>query len=144
MTTTMLIREPRVIEVLVPAGRYFLGDPCYAVRGAKWHDLLNSCACFSRPVGAVDGAEVLAFRTAWGDGTYHDNEGLQYPVDAGLIGLTPRALIEDENAVANCGRWIEFARPALCSRSDKGLLTFGILKIDTSDFDLCDDEEDEE
>ena len=62
-------------KVEVPAGRYYLGDPCYVLGDAKWHELLGSCGYFGavkggRPIGTLDGQEVLAFGTTYGDGPY--------------------------------------------------------------------------
>ena len=39
------------VEVEVPAGRYILGDPCYAVPDSEWMELLESCNYFENPIG---------------------------------------------------------------------------------------------
>ena len=118
-------------EVTVPAGKYWLGDPCYAVPSELWMDLLNSCKVFELPIGKVtkDGQEyeVLAFGTAYGDGCYSDQHGNSFPVDAGLIGLTPVELAEGEPFGSTL---VYFPTETICS-SYGGVLTFGDYEIDT-------------
>lgn len=126
--------------VTVPAGRYFLGDPCYAVPNEYWTPLLDSCDFFDgSPVGQANGSQVLAFGTAWGDGTYNDQHGNSYPVDAGLIGLTPIALAQqhpDFSTLEGLGRFVDFERSTTCTK-EAGVLTFGKYAIDTDESD-CD------
>ncbi len=139
-------------EVLVPAGKYFLGDPCYSVPSHLWMDLLSSAEFFyTNPIGTVSTPagtfSVLAFGTAYGDGLYRGRDGYSYPVDAGLIGLTPVELI-DANTTAmkadgqlrtDLGKIIEFGRDIVCS-GEGGIMDFGDYHIDTKNED--EDEED--
>lgn len=134
------------IEVEVPAGKYVLGDPCYAVPHDKWSELLESCSCFNNPIGRFStynrGSTIIhsavAFGTRWGDGCYRGTDGNFYPVDAGLIGLVPlsassKELRDDLSTV------VTFDKPTICSTDGKGKLRFGHITIDTDP-----DEEDEE
>lgn len=120
-------------EVQVPAGKYWLCDPCYAVPSDLWMDLLNSCEFFERPIGKVeaDGEvyQVLGFGTAYGDGLYHDQFNNAFPVDAGLIGLTPVGLSKDEPFGALL---VEFTDETTCSCYE-GVLKFGKHEINTGD-----------
>ena len=120
-------------EVMVPAGKYWLCDPCYAVPSDLWMDLLNSCEFFERPIGKVeaDGEvyQVLGFGTAYGDGLYHDQFNNAFPVDAGLIGLTPVGLSKDEPFGALL---VEFTDETTCSCYE-GVLKFGKHEINTGD-----------
>jgi hypothetical protein len=45
--------------VVVPAGTYILGDPCYAIPDDKWDEAIATTDCFSAPVGyvTVDGTK---------------------------------------------------------------------------------------
>jgi hypothetical protein len=133
------MNETKVMRVLVPAGTYFLGDPCYAVPDALWDDLLQSCDYFqSNPIGEVKGHKVLAFNTKYGDGTYVDQNGNEFGVDAGMIGLVPEALIDKDEMCANHGKdfnnhpglWVEFHNEVICS-TDGSLLKFGTYRINT-------------
>lgn len=153
--------KPGGMAVRVPAGRYFLGDPCYAVpdNAGQWDTLLDSCGHFglddgpqSSPVGTVLGHQVLGFPTAHGDGAYFDQDGNEYPVDAGLIGLTPEVLyrqVEDQDWLRKAGMIVDLAEETLCT-TDGSLLVFGTHQIntdpdgDTSDSEDFDDEDDED
>lgn len=122
-------------EVTVPAGTYFLGDPCYAIPEQDWMPLLESCGYFAdRAVGEVHGHQVLAFGTRWGDGTYYDTDEREYSVDAGLIGLVPQDLYAgtERYDLGTLGQVVTFAQDVTASTdATSGLLVFGPHKIDT-------------
>jgi len=133
--------------VTVPAGTYFVGDPCYAVPPEDWMPLLEQTNFFDAyhegkgsPVGEIRGLFVLGFGTKYGDGSYEDQLGHVYGVDAGMIGLTDVRLIDPENnSTAYGGRIVTFERDFEASEDlDSGVLTFGHITIDT------DPDEDEE
>lgn len=122
----------------VPAGIFFLGDPCYAVPDEHWQALLDEADHFDDSTcGTVAGHRVYAFSTG-GDGCFTDVQGHEYPVDAGLIGLTPMALAnpdadpEQTARLAACGRIVTFESPAHIDDSE-GLLTFGPYVINTGE-----------
>ena len=76
--------------VALPAGRYWVGDPCYAIR-EDWADF----------VGKIDATEVVNFKgqdvlviETGGDGCWNHN-GETYGVDAGLLAVVPAALVEE-------------------------------------------------
>lgn len=126
-------------SVVVPKGAYILGDPCYVVPNEDWGALLASCNIFNEPVGSVGDFKVLAFGTKWGDGSYPDNKGNHYSVDAGLIGLVPVAYAtldwKDSTLVM-------FENATLCTNDD-GILKFGDYIIDTVLEEENEEEEDE-
>jgi len=119
--------------VTVPPGRYWLGDPCYSVPNDLWGPLLDSCETFNLPIGTVtkDGQEyqVLAFGTFYGDGCYTDQSGHSFPVDAGLIGLTPVGLADGHPFGSTL---VEFKVETECSCRN-GVLRFGTFTINTKD-----------
>ena len=134
----------KVKQVIVPAGKYWLCDPCYAVPENLWMQLLNSCDFFNAPVGTVTDSRggvhhVLGFCTAYGDGCYVDQHGNTYPVDAGLIGLVPVELGEP----GGFGTLVEFKTDTICI-NHSGKMQFGGYKINTRDDEDFDDEEDDE
>lgn len=145
----MLIESPASVHI--PAGRYFLGDPCYAVPDDLWLPLLESCDYFNAPVGNVAGFRVVAFSTAYGDGEYLDNEGHRYPVDAGLIGVVPEAFATKypREELERLGRFVEHDGCLLSS--EDGVIRLGHIAINTGDgedddylwFADCGDGEDE-
>lgn len=119
-------------KVTAPAGEYFVGDPCYAVPEKDWSDLLASCDYFmDSPVGTVGEHEVLAFSTAHGDGVYTGNDGRAYPVDSGMIGLTPMAMTDKPRAaLERLGRIVNFECPVHASNHEDGWLVFSGIEIE--------------
>jgi len=124
------------VDVIVPAGSYVLGDPCYAVPDEKWDELLESCNYFQSPIGyicfddfRVNKTFILGFPTRWGDGEYHGNNGKSYPVDAGLIGLVPVDIVEDLDAHKEF--IVTFSKDTLCTNDGSGELHFGGISIET-------------
>lgn len=126
-----------LISVVVPAGKYVLGDPCYSVPDALWLPLLKSCDYFVNPIGTVNGVNVLAFSTMYGDGEYRASNGENYPVDAGLIGLVPYDFAEINYPYSVT--IVTFDEPTYCYKDGQGTLTFGDIDIYTG---LSDDEYD--
>ena len=92
-------------QVQIPAGDYWLSDPCYTIRDEDWVPWLEECHYREEDnlVAKIPGTDFYAvgFRTAWGDGVYplqkaeygHYVEGwkdvAELGVDAGLIGFVP-------------------------------------------------------
>lgn len=128
----------------VPAGKYWLGDPCYVVREDEWQGWLQ--AADSREEWYVlwaptpSGTWVLGLTTQWGDGAYRDEDGFDYPVDSGLIGLVPFDYSPDYSRNA-WSRAVVFGDHVRCFIDTKGtafregphVLTFGHVRIDAGD-----------
>ena len=66
--------------------KYVVGDLCNALNSDDWQDY-----CFQEvlPEGA------FSFHTFVGDGTYTDQEGREYNVDSGTIGILPLDKVSD-------------------------------------------------
>ena len=89
------------MQITLPAGEYYVGDPCYSVshdaEGSEaWNAILTSSNIFEDCIkGSWNGFDVIASRTAYGDGVFTDqNDEYEFGVDAGLIGVIPAALVE--------------------------------------------------
>ena len=123
-------------QVEVPAGSYYLGDPCYAVPDEHWDALLKSCDYFNdTPIGEVAGYKVLAFNTAYGDGCYRDQFGNEFGVAAGMIGLVPLGLFNEQaffDEYCHSAVVVKFNHPTICT-TDGETLQFGKHVIRTGD-----------
>jgi hypothetical protein len=128
--------------VIVPAGRYYLCDPCYAVRDEDWLPWLQAANYGASPVDrncilyglTTDGFPVLGFDTEHGDGRWQGSDGLTYGADAGMIGLVPvehNSMAQDKYAYMALNI-VEFDRPTRCRRTDDGVLIFGKVRINTA------------
>ena len=75
------------LKIKVPAGIYYVGDPCYHIPDSKWDDVLVATDYFTNPVFSDGEHYVLGVGTVYGDGVYYDQNGNEYPVDSGTLGL---------------------------------------------------------
>lgn len=85
------MQEP--VSEMLPAGTYWVGDPCYAVDSQElWMEFLGASGFFQTSVVARVGDKMIAaVGTAYGDGCYLGSDGYEYGVDAGLLGVVPVA-----------------------------------------------------
>lgn len=120
----------------LPAGIYYIGDLCYCMH-TSWDEI---CDIFLRNNTLAEGLHTLKdgrvfaiFPTLYGDGTYWDQCGGEYSVDAGVIGCIR---LEDMDPDADPAYWgrlgqvVKFSAPFTVSRVG-GRLTFGHIHIDT-------------
>lgn len=119
----------------MPAGRYYVGDLCY-VMDDVWDevcDLMFSGSSNGRgeygKFKLKDGREFAVYSTAYGDGTYFDNSGREYWVDAGVIGCILESNIRDPNP-SDGGNYIDFYY-WFDTGEDGGMIWFGDVFIDT-------------
>lgn len=131
----------------LPAGEYYIGDLCY-VMNQEWDEF---CALTIKDNYVLNGKFTLAdgrvfffSQTAYGDGTYQDNKGNSYPVDAGLIGIIAvKDISENDLKNLDLGSVHNFDRPFDVS-AEAGIFYFGDVRIDTayeSDYIYGEDDE---
>lgn len=119
----------------MPAGQYYVGDLCYVMHD-EWDEFcdltIKDNRCLQGKFTMRNGVEFATFQTKYGDGTYSDNHGCQYPVDAGLIGCVKLSDIDQTNPYNHLtnGNVVEFPRDFVCF-NDNGVIRFGSLVIDT-------------
>ena len=86
----------------LPAGRYLIADPCFAVGDDdRWGDFLEEKDC-GDDTFYFEGSEVFTVETG-GDGSW-DHEGETYYVEAGLFGAVPEELVDRKDAQ---GVWVD-------------------------------------
>ncbi len=118
-----------------PAGKYYIGDLCYAIADDGWDDFCK--LTITDDGNVLDGyfkwktKFLWTHGTAYGDGCFLDQKGHEYSVDAGLIGVLPFDLIDKhEYDLNDLGNIVTFAHPFTCDYDD-GIFIIGHLKIDT-------------
>ena len=123
----------------MPAGRYFVGDPCYMF-DKSWMKLLERNNFFETKKVEFCGQYLWGDHTAHGDGGFHDQDSVEYSVDAGLIGVVPMSLCEvKEETLKDCGNIVEFDEPFTVKCKD-GFFNIGGIMINTDydDYEDCD------
>lgn len=134
----MITLEKGAKEVVLPAGVYVIGDPCYHVPDEQWDRVLGESDFFDGQCHATFETfdhrvgTVVAFSTAYGDGTYTDGQRREYGVDSGLIGIISLEDIDPEELDLNLAKVVNFTAPVVCYE-DGGVITFGLVSIDTAD-----------
>jgi hypothetical protein len=126
---------------MFPAGKYYVGDLCYAIDDSEWDDFCRLTIDGERVLDGEfpwKGSVLYSHCTAYGDGIYIDNHGREYSVDAGLIGVLPAHLVsKDEygdfaDPSDELGHIIEFTEPFECYY-DGGTFVIGDIEIPTGD-----------
>ena len=84
----------------IPAGTYYVGDPCYVFNNTgkndSWSKIIELSDCFDIPYFEYKDKLIIAFGTKSGDGVYNG-----FSVDSGLIGIVDIGLIEEGSAFFN-------------------------------------------
>lgn len=80
-------------HITLPAGEYYIGDPCYIVSDDVWDQW---CTTHEMAYGCVitDGAKWVINSTHCGDGAFTGSDGRTYCVDAGTLGMVPASLFD--------------------------------------------------
>lgn len=89
-------------SMVLPAGRYYLGDPCYVFNNHNsWMLLLEASNYLEEFIelnmrqGLRGEGWVAASNTQWGDGEYAATfHGARLGVDAGLIGVVHESIVK--------------------------------------------------
>ena len=131
-----------IFRFTAPAGEYYIGDLCYVLSDEVYDTIFGGLGGYDSGLYKEKGTErfFLVDNTAYGDGLYHGNDGKEFGVDAGIIGICPKSLCSKDG---NGGQFYTFKEPVKC-RFGKGKFEFRSgyihLVIDTAGFD---DDEDE-
>lgn len=124
----------------LPAGRYYIGDPCYVFTPDTWDRVLTAVNMFEEDdIQHLDDHELWAQSTAWGDGTYLDQNGAEYAVDSGTIGVIPLALVDNPEGLEH-GTVMDFPKGVTVECED-GTFRIGNICIKTNDTDGDDDDD---
>ena len=115
------------MTIYIPAGEYYLGDPCYAFTYTTWLNLLRENNNLEDGEAKIKGLKIVAFSTIEGDGKYDSCMG-DILVDSGLIGLVPQSLAD--KTVQHMYR-VEFKTKTRCEKIN-GKLIFGKYIIETN------------
>jgi hypothetical protein len=129
---------------MMPAGLYYVGDLCYVMH-PEWDEFcqitLNSNSSNNGEFQLKNGVKFASYGTMYGDGTYFDEEGSSYGVDAGLIGCVRIEDLSEKDPDFSGGKIIEFYTDFETSEVD-GTIYIGHVKINTDEDEDEDENED--
>jgi hypothetical protein len=136
------------IKHTLPAGKYYIGDPCYALPKEIYNDVWEKKYKFKKGVIPVLGKEFVVSGTEFGDFTYKGTNNKLYGVDSGNISIIPHELCDDEREkdMKRLGSVNQFKEPVQCIftngvfkfRSGKRIITIDTRAIDNEDSDSSD------
>lgn len=127
----------QITEVKLPAGEYWVGDPCYGVPDEKWSEWLEAADFRNQMnllVADIDGHTVVGVGTMHGDGQYEGTDGNSYGVDAGLIGVVPVEISDYSDDKFSRGPVmfkVKFGHDFTCTWQEEGIINIGHIAIDT-------------
>ena len=123
---------------MMQAGKYYIGDLCYVMDDDEWREVCELTIVGNKMLegefNMKDGRRFAMYHTAYGDGTYYDNNDREYCVDSGSIGCI---LAKDVKAhdkpydVMNLGNMINFEND-FETTGYNGEMRFGHVLIETN------------
>ena len=126
------------VTVIVPAGTYWLGDPCYSIPDHEWLEWLRAADCSNEDrllrASLKDGNYAVGVSTAHGDGQYSDQYSRVYYVDSGMIGLVNVVWAPDLKEEKNVRYKVTFDKPVEVSWNTDGVIEIGGIYIATDDW----------
>ena len=98
---------------------FFIGDICYVLDDKVYDGVWGNLHDYMDGIFEVPGTDTCfaVAAAADGDGEYYDEEGNNYPVDAGVIGVVPLELVENSDGL-NLGRVVMIPGTAIFDGSD--------------------------
>lgn len=121
----------------LPAGKYYIGDPCYVFADKTWDRILESdTELRTGEIVEFEGHQLWAHATFHGDGTYKDQNENEFGVDGSMLGAVPIDAI-DEPAGEEFGTVID-APNGLEVEYSNGTFWIGPITIKTNDVDADD------
>lgn len=114
--------------MILPAGKYYIGDPCYVLSEKNLHVAIDNMG--TGGISEIDGHQMWAHFTQYGDGTFTDQNGVEYAVDGAALAAVPIDLIENPEGEEH-GTVMEFAN-SFSVNYDDGVFWFGDICINTN------------
>ena len=128
---------------MMQAGKYFIGDLCYVMTDDEWKEFCDLTLKGNNVIDGEfqfkDGRKFASYSTKYGDGTYYDQHGYSYSVDAGLIGciLVSDIKAEKYDNLLDLGAIEEFGTDFVTGGGRnftdwEGTIQFGHIAIETA------------
>jgi len=121
-----------MIKTIFGKGTYFIGDICYALNEKIYDDIWGKKHGYRDGCFEVEKSSFVVARTAYGDGCYKGSDGVEYGVDAGVIGIVPKELWEkkSQNYPPTGGRIVTVKKVLSFQSDGKGLFEICIDGMD--------------
>lgn len=86
------------LKFTAPPGEYYIGDLCYVLSDEVYNTIFGGLGGYNSGLYKEKATDnfFLVDNTAYGDGLYHGNDGKEFGVDAGIIGICPKSLCKQD------------------------------------------------
>jgi hypothetical protein len=121
----------QLTKVTLPAGKYYIGDPCYAFSSDLYKKIWGEQFNYSNGYYTNGTSHFVVHGTAYGDGVFKASNQTVFFVDSGSICIASADIVTENEAV------YEFKVPVQVFMKN-GLFQFNDLEIDTGDNELED------
>ncbi len=117
-----------------PAGKYYIGDLCYALYDNIYDNVFGGRG-YESGIYTKGSSFFMVDSTAYGDGDYEGSDGYHYLVDAGIIGICSEDMIDPNNPSWKEGGKIHTFTQPVEIRFNRGVFYFNsgytYLRINT-------------
>ena len=117
-----------------PAGKYYIGDLCYALYDNIYDNVFGGRG-YESGIYTKGSSFFMVDSTAYGDGDYEGSDGFHYLVDAGIIGICSEDMIDPNNPSWKEGGKIHTFTQPVEIRFNRGIFYFNsgytYLRINT-------------
>jgi hypothetical protein len=103
-----------VYKTVVPAGRYYVGDLCYALPENLYDGVFGGTRYQSGLYTQTGTNNFFFLGGTGGDGQFRGTDGYKYLVDAGILGIVPAHLCDLNNKAIRGGKFHTFDSPVTC------------------------------
>ena len=80
----------------IKSGKMYIGDLCYALSDDIYDGVWGNQGHYEDGKYETQNGEFAMVGTAYGDGCYLGSDGMEYPVDAGIIGICDASLVNKD------------------------------------------------
>ena len=130
-------------KATLPAGRYYIGDLCYALHDTLYDKVFGPCYDEGLFQSTKNPAHVFMMGGTGGDGTFSGSDGKEYSVDAGILGIAAEATLDPTKAPYEGGSLYTFTSPVNVALKGERFTFYGEKYTDPRiSISLYEDEED--
>ena len=98
-------------KAVLPPGRYYIGDLCYALHDTLYHKVYGSEYEDGLYVSNLNPNHLFMMGGTGGDGIFSGSDGKEYCVDAGIIGIAAEATLDKSKDCFEEGSMFTFNSP---------------------------------
>lgn len=100
-------------KCVLPPGKYYIGDLCYALSESLYQDVFGGLGGFDSGLYKKNNSTdcFMVDQTAFGDGLYFGSDNKEFAVDAGILGICPVSMMLRDG---DGGHVYEFSEPVRC------------------------------